>query len=259
VPYTTIKVTTNGPVGLITLARPGAGNTITSLMAQEMAEAFQSMADDDGILAVVLTGDGTSFSLGADPAEPPPHSLEELEAFLASHQASERAANLEKPIIAAVNGPCLGQGLELALACDLRVASQTATFAMPQLAHEGRIPWDGGTQRLPRVVGRAAALDLLLTGRTIDAQEALRLGLVNRVVEPTGLLEHATKLAQQIAEYAPISVRYVKEAVHKGLDVTLEQGLRLEGDLYFILQTTEDRDEGIRSFLEKRKPQFKGK
>jgi enoyl-CoA hydratase/carnithine racemase len=157
----------------------------------------------------------------------------------------------------AVNGDALGQGLELVLAGDIRVASENATFGFPDTAF-GLIPQDGGTQRLPPLVGKTKALEMLFTAEPIDVQEARRIGLVNKVVSQEELMPTVMGLATTMTSKGPIALRYAKEAVHKGLDLTLAQGLRLEADLYLLLQTTRDRTEGIRAFLEKRTPQFKG-
>jgi len=151
----------------------------------------------------------------------------------------------------------LGQGLELALSCDIRLASNKAKFSLPQVA-EGLIPMDGGTQRLPRIVGKGKALELILTAEIISADEALAIGLVNKVVAKEELAAEAEAMAKAMTTKGPIALKYAKEAVNKGLDLTLEQGLRLEADLYLLLHTTDDRTEGIRAFLEKRPPQFKG-
>jgi enoyl-CoA hydratase len=152
----------------------------------------------------------------------------------------------------------MGQGLELALACDIRIASETSYFGMPHIK-SGLIPWDGGTQRLSRLVGRGKALEMILTGEIIDAQEALRIGLVHRVVPKKDLTEVTMKLAQEMASKGPIALRYTKEAVYKGMDMTLEQGLRLEADLYLLIHTSKDRSKGIQAFRAKRTPKFGGK
>lgn len=187
-----------------------------------------SIANDDTVLAVVVAWTSPEVSV------------------------VEAIAALQVPTIAAIEGPAVGIGVELALACDLRIASETATFQCPEL------PSAGGTQRLPRIVGRAHALELLLLGDAISAAEAQRIGLVSRVVPEGQALEEARQVAQRIAEKAPVAVRYLREAVQKGMDLTLDQGLRLEADLYFLLQTTADRMEGITAFLEKRSPRFRG-
>ena len=166
-------------------------------------------------------------------------------------------AAIEKPVIAAINGDAFGEGLELALACDVRIAAQNAHFGLPEI-EAGLIPSDGGTQRLPRIIGRGKALEMILTGETIDAAEALEIGLVTKVVPAESLNAEVEALAKAMAAKAPVSLRYIKEAINKGLDLTMEQGLRLEADLYFLLHTTGDRTEGIKAFQQKRPPEFKG-
>ena len=166
-------------------------------------------------------------------------------------------AALEAPLIAAVNGPAIGQGLELALACDIRIAGEGARFAMPQVP-AGVLPWDGGTQRLPRIVGRGRAMEMLMTGREVDAREALDMGLVHEVVPHAELAARVQALAESIAAAAPIALRYTKEAVLRGVDMGLDAGLRLEADLNILLQSTADRAEGVRAFLERRAPRFRG-
>ena len=165
---------------------------------------------------------------------------------------------LDKPIIAAINADAIAQGLELALACDIRIASETSCFGMSHIK-SGLIPWDGGTQRLSRLVGKGKAPEMILTGEIIDAQEALRIGLVNKVVSKKELMDVAVKVAQEMASKGSIALRYIKEAIYKGMDMSLEQGLRLEADLYLLIHTSKDRTEGIQAFREKRAPQFEGK
>ncbi len=160
-------------------------------------------------------------------------------------------------MIAALNGDAFDQGLELALAADLRIASADARFGFEDLG-QGSILWDGGTQRLPRLIGPAWALDMILTARIIDSRQALEIGLVNRVVPADQLQEETRKLSEKVLAGAPIAARYAKEAVQKGLDLSLEQGLRLEADLNILLQSTADRPEGLQSFLERRDPKFSG-
>jgi enoyl-CoA hydratase/carnithine racemase len=167
-------------------------------------------------------------------------------------------AQMPRPVICALNGDALSAGLELALACDIRLAGPEARFAFPEIGW-GLIPMAGGTQRLARIVGRAAALEVLLTAEPIDAQTALRIGLVSQIAPRDRLLAEASALAGRIAARGPIAVRYAKEAVSQGLDMSLEQALRFETDLTIILQTTEDRAEGVRAFLEKRAPEFHGR
>lgn len=232
-----------GHVAYVTLNRPRAKNIINQTLAQQMEEICTRINQDDGIYVVVITGAGDkAFCAGS-----------EMKSNVAAAVAS-----IDKPVIAAVNGEAFGEGLELALACDIRLASENARFGLPQIA-SGAIPTNGGTQRLPRLIGKGKALELILTGEIISAREAFEIGLVSKVMSHDKLAAEADVLAQRMAAQAPVSLRFVKEAVNKGLDLTLDQGLRLEGDLYFLLHTTADRTEGIRAFLEKRKAEFNGK
>ena len=258
-PSNVLTIEKQGHVVTLTLSRPEAGNAIDAHLAAALREACEALSHDDGVRAVVLTGAGNHFCAGTDPSDPLPAQgdLQSVAAHRAAHAVAESVAHLEQPVIVAVNGPCHGQGLEVALAGDMRIASETATFAMPQLA-QGDMPWDGGTQRLARLVGRSAALNLLFAPGPVDAAEARRIGLANRVVPAGRALAEAQQWAATIAQYGPSAARYTKEAVRKGLDMTLGQGLGLEADLSIILQTTKDRAEGIKSFFEKRKPVFRG-
>jgi enoyl-CoA hydratase/carnithine racemase len=232
-----------GHVAAITLNRPAAGNAVNRQMARELADICRRINGDKDVYVAVLTGAGESFCTGSDEED--------------SGGAAEAIAGIECPVLVAINGDAQGQGLELALAGDIRIASGKARFGLPQVAG-GLIPADGGTQRLPRIVGRGKALELLLTADTVTAGEALDTGLVSRVAPPDKLEEEVKTLAEGVAAKGPVALRYLKEAVNKGMDMTLEQGLRLEADLYFLLHTTADRTEGIRAFLEKRPPEFKG-
>ena len=243
-----------GRIVHIVLNRPHASNAIDESLALELREAGRRVVEDDEAYVAVITGAGDTFSSGAEPlaTDSGQGSLE-----LARRRVADGIAAIPQPTIAAINGDALGQGLELALACDVRIAAQGARFALDQVSH-GLIPWDGGTQRLPRVVPRGIALEMILTGRKIEAQEALRLGLVNAVVPTEELAQKAQELAEALAQAAPIAGRYAKEAVHLGMDLSLGQGLRLEADLAVLLHTSRDRAEGIAAFLEKRKPEFTG-
>jgi len=245
--YRTIIYEKKGQIACITLNRPRAQNAINARMAQELADACRQVNEDEEISAVLLLAAGDNFSSGSDPGE-----------WELAGGAPRAIASLERVVIAAINGDALGEGLELALSCDIRVAADGARFCLPHTGY-GLIPRGGGTQRLPRLVGRGKALEMILTAEPIDAAEAHRIGLVNRVVPSGELLGEAEEIARRVVSCGPIALRYCKEAVNKGLDLTLEQGLGLEADLYFLIQTTADRMEGIRAFLEKRPPQFKGR
>ena len=254
-PFETILVENEGRLATLTLDRASTGNAVNQRMAVELADACEQLDQDDDIWVVVITGIGDAFCLGAD------SSVTQMAQAGAESLLSLRVAGcvaaIEKPVIAALNGDAIGQGLELALACDMRIASSQARFGLTQV-NDGLMPWDGGTQRLPRLVGLGRAMEMILTSRMVDAGEALEMGLVNEAAEPGQVMQRVQETASTIAGQGPIAARYIKEAVLKGQDMTLEQGLRLEADLNIILQSTADRAEGIRSFLEKRSPQYRG-
>ena len=256
-PFQTIQLEIDNHIATLTLTLASSGDTIDERAASEIRHACERLRQDDDIRVVILTGEGNAFCLGT--AESAFEGVDEndLADTLRSLRVAESVAAIEKPVIAALNGSALGQGLEIALACDIRIASEEAMFGMTQVEN-GTIPWDGGTQRLPRLVGRGAATEMILTSFPIDPNSALETGLVNDVAPPEDVLNQARALALAIARQGPIAARYVKELVLSGQDMTLEQGLRLEGDLNFILQSTTDRAEGISSFLEKRDPQYRG-
>jgi enoyl-CoA hydratase/carnithine racemase len=244
--YSTIIYSAKDHIATITLNRSQAGNRLNLEMAQELAEVCRLINQDDDVYVAILTGAGDkAFCGGSQPGK-------------SAYKAAAAIAAIEKPVIAAINGDALGVGLELALSCDIRLSSDKAKFGFPEVA-KGLIPAGGGTQRLPRIVGRGKALELILTAGTITAKEALEIGLVSRIVPGKELMPKAEALAGTIAAKGPIALKFIKEAVNKGLDLTLEQGLRLEADLYFLLHTTADRTEGITAFLEKRPPKFKSK
>jgi enoyl-CoA hydratase/carnithine racemase len=241
----------------ITLNHPQSGNIINPQMGNEIEVACCQASDDDDIYIIVVTGAGNRFCIGNELEQVLPRKRKRPSDFVLCNIASI-IAGVEKPVIAAINGDAFGQGLEIALACDIRITSADAHLGFPDVA-SGIIPMDGGTQRLSRIVGKGKALELILTAQTIDAVEAEKIGLVSKVVKLGQLTSEVDSLVNEITTKAPIALRYIKEAVNKGMDMTLEQGLRLEADLYFLLHTTSDRKEGIKSFQEKRKPEFKGK
>lgn len=256
-PFETLIYEKTGGVGMITVNRPTVNNAINARLVDELTDICGDINRDEETKAVIITGAGEkAFCVGIDMSEF--SSLAGIDQRAKILSVATPVANLTSPVIAAINGDALLQGLELALACDLRVAAETAHFALPQIA-SGLIPWDGATQRLPRIVGKAKAMEMILTGESIDAIDAHRIGLVSKVVPLEELIPFVIQMGQAMASKASLALKYAKEAIHEGLDLTLEQGLRLEADLYFLLQTTEDRTEGIRAFQEKRHPQFKGK
>lgn len=213
-------------------------------LAGEIDDACADIDGDDDARAVVLAFQGDAADGGANGDDE-------------GSRTVERLARVQAPIVAAIDGSARGFALELALACDLRVVAAGACLALPQVAL-GRIPSAGGTQRLPRLIGRGRALEMILAGTEIDADEARRIGLVHRVAAANAVRAEAESLAATMAEASPVALRYAKEALYAGQDLTLEQGMRLELDLYLLLFSTHDREEGIRAFREKRKPRFTG-
>ena len=234
-------------IAFVTFNRPEADNIINRQMAQELEDICCQINQDNDVYVVIITGTGGKAFCGGS----------ELEPGERRYSPAAAVASIDRPVIAAINGDALGQGLELALSCDIRFAAEGAQFGLPQVV-QGLIPMDGGTQRLPAIIGKAKAMELLLTAETIGAEEAFEIGLVNKSVPQKELASEVEALAKNLASKGPIALRYIKEAVNKGLELTLEQGLRLEADLYFLMHTTADRTEGVKSFLEKRPPRFRG-
>ncbi|MCP4757201.1 MAG: hypothetical protein GY866_40575 [Proteobacteria bacterium] len=244
-------------VSTITLGAPPENQSEMACLAGDLFDLCSGFASDKEIRVLVLVGaQDDSFSMGEALKEDA--SSDDLESVAASSGIAGALEPFKRPILAAIGGDAVGQGLELALTCDLRIASESAFFGLPQIV-DGQIPQDGGTQRLARAVGTAKALEMVLTGEKIDALEAHRIGLVNRIAPPAQLLSTVMEIAGQMADKGPLSLEYAKEAIHKGMDLTLDQGLRLEADLYYLLHTTRDRTEGINAFREKRKARFEGK
>lgn len=255
--YTNIQLERDGAVAVITLNRPKVLNALNRETMDELVDALETLDRVDEVRCVVLTGGERAFAAGADvneflTATP----VDMLSAY--RFQQWERIRKIAKPIIAAVRGFALGGGCELAMLCDMIVAGEGARFGQPEI-NLGIMPGAGGTQRLTRAVGKARAMELVLTGRPMSAAEAFAAGLVTRVVPDEIVLDEAKKLAGQIALKAPIAVRLAKESILKAYDSTLEGGLDFERKAFYLLFTTEDKAEGIEAFLAKRPPVFKGR
>jgi enoyl-CoA hydratase len=250
----------DGAVAVLTINRPQVLNALNTQTMDELRRAVLEVKHDDAVRVLIVTGAGEkSFVAGADinelavqtPTQGKEHALRGQHVF-------DVIENLGKPVIAAINGFALGGGCELALACTLRIAADTARLGQPEI-NLGIIPGYAGSQRLSRLVGKGVALDLLLTGRHVKADEALQIGLVNRVVSASELMNEARKLAGELAAKAPIAMRYIIEAVNRGLEISFDKGAFLEATLFGLVASTEDMREGTKAFLEKRKPLFKGK
>jgi enoyl-CoA hydratase len=256
----TLLVERDDAVLVVTINRPDKLNALNTQTVSELRQVMDEAAADAGVRAIVLTGSGEkSFVAGADINELAVQTpVAGREHARAGQAVFDRIERLGKPVIAAVNGFALGGGCELAMACTMRLAADTARFGQPEI-NLGLIPGYAGSQRLPRLVGRGRALELLLTGRQIPADEAFRIGLVNRVVPAAELMTQARALAHELAAKAPIAVRYILEAVAGGLDMSFADAQDYEATLFGLVATTEDMREGTRAFLEKRKPTFQGR
>ena len=248
-------------VATITLNRPEAMNSIDPELRAALQDAWTEIDANDDIRVAVLTGAGDrAFCAGADLKRTMPPKESHAQRTFGSSTRDHLLDGLDtdKPLIAAVNGFAVGGGMELALACDIRIASLNAQFGLAEV-RQGSIPGAGGTQTLPRAIGRSAAMQMLLTGDRVDAQEALRIGLVTEVVEPDALLDRAREIATRIAQNAPLSVRAIKRLVVRGADVPLQTGIDMERFVWGLLRDTEDRIEGRVAFQEKRSPVYKGR
>ena len=257
--FENLLVDRDGPVALVTINRPRVLNALNSQTLDELRRVVLDLKQDEGVRAIVVTGAGEkAFVAGADinelavlsPAAGREHAL-------AGQHVFDLIENLGKPVIAAINGFALGGGCELAMACTLRLAADTAKLGQPEI-NLGLIPGYAGTQRLARLVGTGRALEIILTGTPIAAAEAERIGLVNRVVPAADLMNEAKKLAAQLAAQAPIAVRYIIAAINKGVEMGFAESSVFEATLFGLVASTEDMREGTRAFLEKRKPAFKG-
>jgi enoyl-CoA hydratase len=255
--YENILVETRGRVGLIRLNRPQALNALNRALLRELGEAVDAFDADAKIGCMVITGSDKAFAAGADIKEMADKTF--IEAFLGDLAATwDRVAHVRKPVIAAVAGFALGGGCELAMECDIIIAADNAKFGQPEIKL-GIIPGIGGTQRLPRAVGNAKAMDLILTGRMMDAQEAERSGLVARLVPLASLLDEALKVADAIASLSLPSVLAAKEAVNRAFETSLAEGVRFERRLFHSLFATADQKEGMTAFVEKRPARFQNK
>ncbi len=259
--YEHILLDRDGAVAMITLNRPKQLNALSAAVLADVHAALDELATDDAVRAIIITGAGErAFAAGADIGE-----LNQITSAVdgrrmaeRSHQLGRTMADLPKPLIAAINGFALGGGLELALACDIRIASDTAQVGLPEVTL-GIMPGWGGTQRLARLIGPGAAKLLMMTGDRIDAGEALRLGIVERVVPAAELMDTAKQIAEKLAGAPPLSIDAIKQAVNRGLNMALDDANALEAALFGALTVTEDAKEGTAAFLEKRKAAWKGK
>jgi len=257
VSYQNILLSKEGSVGIVQLNRPKALNALSSEVMGELVKALEELDKDESVHAIILTGGDKVFAAGADLREMAKATPVDL-ILGRRFELWDRIRKISKPIIAAVSGYCLGGGNELAMNCDIIVASETAAFGQPEVS-VGIMPGAGGTQRLTRAVGKWKAMEMILTGKQVSADEAHRMGLVNRVVPAQSLMDEAKKIANEIASKPPIAIRAAKEAILRAQDTTLEVGLEFERKAFYMLFGTEDGKEGMQAFLEKRKPVFKGK
>lgn len=254
-----IRLRIEDRVAILTMDRPKALNALNDQTLDELDRLLAWLGREKEILGVVITGEGKAFVAGADIAQMQRYGAEEGRDYAARAQALfDRIEALEKPVIAAVNGYALGGGCELSMSCDIRIASEKAVFGQPE-AKLGVIPCFGGTQRLPRLVGKGVAKELIFTGRQVKAEEALSLGLVNKVVAPEALLDEAMAMMKAICAMAPMAVRYAKVAIDRGMEVDQHSGMELEKDIAAITFGTRDKMEGMNAFMEKRAPSFENR
>src|SRR5713101_3658522 len=258
--FSNILIEKKNSIAYVTVNRPKVLNALNMATMEELRAAFHEIKNDPGVRVVILTGAGEkAFIAGADIGELAKHDAVSGKEYTHRGQSVlNLIENLGKPVITCINGFALGGGCEIAMACTMRLASETAKLGQPEVKL-GIIPGYGGTQRLPRLVGKGIAVQLVLTGEMITAQEAYRIGLVNDVVAAAGLIPRAEAIAQKIIANAPLAVQYTMEAVNKGMEMTLAEGLYLEAVLFGMACATEDKKEGTTAFLEKRQAKFKGK
>lgn len=254
-----LKVEIKEKVCVVTINRPKALNALNNDTLKELSQVVDAIEENEEILGVIITGEGKAFVAGADIRQMQDYKSEEGRKYAGYAQGIfDKIEGLEKPVIAAVNGYALGGGCELAMSCDIRIASERAIFGQPEV-NLGVIPCFGGTQRLSRLVGTGIAKELIFTGRQVKAEEAKAIGLVNKVVAGENLLEEAMNMMAEITAKAPIAIRYAKVVINKGVDMDLKNALELEKDIAGLTFATEDKQEGMNAFLEKRKPEFKNK
>ena len=254
--YQTLLVKTEGPVGVITLNRPKALNALNGQLMDELTAALNAFEADPFVRCIILTGSEKAFAAGADITEMASKGYMDVykEDFITRNW--EQVTRIRKPVIAAVAGYALGGGCELAMMCDFIIAADTAKFGQPEI-NLGVMPGAGGSQRMTRYVGKSKSMDMCLTGRMMDATEAERSGLVSRVVPAADLMAETLKIAQKIAEMSLPAVMMIKEAVNRAYETTLSEGVRFERRVFHSLFATEDQKEGMKAFVEKRKPEFK--
>jgi len=256
-PYELILAETYGQVGLITINRPQAMNALNNQLMRELMDALEAFDENDGIGAMVIAGNEKAFAAGADIKEMADRTIQQM--MDRDHVAVfGRIRTIRKPVIAAVSGWALGAGCEIALSCDMIVASESAKFGLPEVTI-GVIPGAGGTQRLTHALGKVLAMEMILNNRTLSAQEAMGFGLVNRVVPVSDFLNEALKFAEKIAGRAPLAVRAAKKMINQSYERFLSDGLAQEKQVFYNLFGSEDQKEGMQAFIEKRKPQWKGK
>jgi enoyl-CoA hydratase len=255
----TLEYRVEGKVGVITLNRPERMNVIGNDFLNDLDTVLTDIEMDDDLGALIITGAGKIFAAGADIKE-----IRSIDGVVSAHkfvarvqQCFNRIEAMGKPVIAAVNGLALGGGCELALVCDIRVAAENATFGLPEIKL-GVLPGAGGTQRMPRLVGVGRAKELLYSGESIDAHEAFRIGLVNKVVADDSLMETALEMAGRLAARPPVALRLIKSAVNRGINMDLKSSLEYESRCFEMLFTTRDQKEGMQAFVEKRDPEFEG-
>jgi len=257
-PYETVLTSKEGVIGIITLNRPQAMNALSSKLVNELISALDEFDKDEEVRCLVISGSERAFSAGADIHEMADMTAVQMTMTGHFFPLWDKVGRYPKPIVGALSGYVLGGGLELAMSLDVLVASETTQLGQPEI-DIGVMPGGGGTQRLTRAVGKAKAMEMILTGKRIGAEEAKTLGLVSRVVPKEAFLEEAKKVATEIASRSPVAVRLAKMAVNKAFEMGLSQGLDFEREVFYLLFASEDKTEGMKAFLEKRRPEFKGK